>query len=59
MPIQIAISVGKVEPTFNLAKQTNIKSQGSPYDHFMLCLPQTISNILFATLNQVLLLIIL
>ena len=40
-------------------EQTNIKSQGSPYDHVMLCLPQTISNILFATLNQVLLLIIL
>ena len=53
MPIQLAISVGvgKVEPTLYLAKQTNIKSQGSPYDHVMLCLPQTISNILFATLN--------
>ena len=51
MPIRDAISVGKVKPTLNLAKQTNIKSQGSPYDHFMLCLPQTISNIPFATLN--------
>ena len=34
MLIQIAISVGKVEPTLYLAKQTNIKSQGILYDHF-------------------------
>ena len=40
MPIQIAISVGKVETTFYLAKQTNIKIQCSPYDHFILYLKQ-------------------
>ena len=34
MLIQVAISVGKVEPTLYLAKQTNLRSQGSPHDHF-------------------------